>query len=91
MCDLRSIQVNTAAPYEVIIAPGLLADCGPRLRALMPPCHMAVITDSTVAPLYLDTVRQSLEAAGFASVRLTGDLTDRPPALNEDRWQFQAS
>ena len=36
-------------------------------------------------------LRESLEAAGFASVRLTGDLTDRPPALNEDRWQFQAS
>ena len=66
MCDLRAIQVNTAAPYEVIIASGLLADCGPRLRTLMPPCHMAVITDSTVAPLYLGTGQKSLAAAGFS-------------------------
>lgn len=65
MPDCRSIQVNTTPAYGVTIAPGLLAGCGSRLRVLMPPCHMAVITDSTVAPLYLDTVRQSLSRAGF--------------------------
>ena len=37
-----------------------------------------------------EEVRRGLLQAGFASVRLTGDLTDRPPELNEDRWQFQA-
>ena len=32
----------------------------------MPPCHAAVVTDSTVGPLYLEAVTESLEAAGFA-------------------------
>ena len=46
--------------------PGLLRDCGRRLRDLLPDCRIAVVTDSTVAPLYLETVAGSLEAAGFA-------------------------
>ena len=66
MCDRRSIQVNTTPAYAVTIAPGLLADCGPRLRKLMPPCRMAVVTDSAVAPLYLETVEKSLSAAGVS-------------------------
>ncbi len=35
-----------------------------------------------------ETLRKYLKEAGFSTVRLTGDLTDRPPKLNEDRWQF---
>ena len=34
-------------------------------------------------------LREALGEAGFSSVHLTGDLTDKPPRLNEDRWQFQ--
>ena len=62
----REIRVNTSPAYTVTIGPGLLKDCGRRLRDIMPPCRMAVVTDSAVAPLYLDTARQGLEAAGFA-------------------------
>ena len=38
-----------------------------------------------------EALRRYLEEAGFSSVKLTGDLTDRPPHLNEDRWQFQCN
>jgi len=31
----------------------------------MGPCHIAVVTDTNVGPLYLDRTRASLEAAGF--------------------------
>lgn len=63
---MRTIPVKTNPAYAVTIGPGLLRDCGPRLRELLPPCHMAVVTDSTVGPLYLETVTESLKAAGFA-------------------------
>jgi len=63
---MRTIPVNTNPPYAVTIGPGLLKDCGPRLREVIPPCHMAVVTDSTVGPLYLETVTESLSAAGYA-------------------------
>ncbi|WP_297870460.1 3-dehydroquinate synthase [uncultured Oscillibacter sp.] len=66
MPDYKEIRVNTVPAYTFTIGPGLLRDCGQRLREVLSPCRMAVVTDSAVAPLYLDTVRQSLEAAGFA-------------------------
>ena len=64
---MQTIPVNTNPPYAVTIGPGLLKDCGARLREVLPPpCHMAVVTDSTVGPLYLETVTESLSAAGYA-------------------------
>ena len=49
MPDYKEIRVNTVPAYTVTIGPGLLKDCGPRLREGVPPCHMAVGTDSTTA------------------------------------------
>ena len=63
---MQTIHVRTVPEYGVTIAPGLLGRCGQALREIMPPCRMAVIADDTVAQLYLETVRGSLEAAGFA-------------------------
>lgn len=36
-----------------------------------------------------EAIRQYLAEAGFTSVRLTGDLADRQPEPDEDRWQFE--
>ena len=63
--SIQTIRVNTLPAYTVSIGSGLLSCCGPRLREIMPACHIAVITDTTVAPLYLDRVTDSLCAAGF--------------------------
>ena len=38
-----------------------------------------------------EELRNCLSEAGFYSVRLTGDLTDKPPRPDEDRWQFECS
>ena len=65
MSSIQTIQVHTAPAYEVSIGGGLLTACGQRLREVLAPCRVAVITDSTVAPLYLKTVTGSLEDAGF--------------------------
>ena len=62
---IRTIPVRTAPPYEVAIGSGLLGSCGTFLRPVVPACRAAVITDSTVAPLYLNTVTDSLQAAGY--------------------------
>ena len=76
---MRTIPVNTNPPYGVTIGPGLLKDCGARLREAVPPCHMAVVTDSIVGPLYLETVTESLKAAGYAV------STDTFPAGEESK------
>lgn len=64
--SIQTIQVHTSPAYAVSIGPGLLRACGQRLRDLLGTCHVAVITDSTVAPLYLGVVTGSLQTAGFA-------------------------
>ena len=64
--SIQTISVNTTPAYTVAIGGGLLSTCGQRLGQLLSPCHLAVITDSTVAPLYLETVTGSLRTAGFA-------------------------
>ena len=66
MSSIQTIQVHTSPAYEVTIGSGLLADCGRLLLPVLGPCRVAVVTDSTVAPLYLDTVAASLREAGFA-------------------------
>ena len=66
MPDYKEIRVNTVPAYTAAIGPGLLRDCGRRLREVIPPCHMAVVTDSVVGPLYLETVTESLKTAGYA-------------------------
>ena len=63
--SIRTIQVNTSPAYEVAIGGGLIHTCGQHLRKVLAPCHVAVITDSTVAPLYLQPVISSLKDAGF--------------------------
>ena len=60
---MRTIPVNTNPPYGVTIGRGLLKKCGQLLA--LPPCRVAVVTDSIVGPLYLETVTESLKAAGY--------------------------
>lgn len=62
---MRKVPVRTRPAYDVFIGAGLLERCGTMLREIIGNCRVAVISDSTVAPLYLDMVRRSLEAAGF--------------------------
>ena len=69
MAMLISILTMFASAASTVdsgsIGGGLLPACGQYLRKVLAPCRAAVITDSTVAPLYLEPVRQSLLAAGF--------------------------
>ena len=64
--SIQTIPVNTNPAYQITLGPGLLSGCGEHLQALLGCCRIAVITDSTVAPLYLETVSDSLNSAGFA-------------------------
>ena len=64
---IHTIDVNTTPSYEVTVGAGLLPQCGQMLSGILdPPRKLAVITDSTVAPLYLETVTQSFCEAGFS-------------------------
>lgn len=62
---MTTIKVNAGKPYDVKIGAGILCSVGKDIRALMGGLRAAVITDSNVAPLYLDGVLKNLEAAGY--------------------------
>lgn len=52
--------------YPIYIGAGVRGMAGKFLKRLRLPQHIVIITDSLVARLYLDDVRQSLEEAGFS-------------------------
>ncbi len=56
--------------YDILIGPGLIARVGIEIASRLKGRKAAVITDAHVAPLYLDALVQSLEAAGIASATL---------------------
>lgn len=60
-----TINVQTGNPYKVYVGHDLLDEIGVRLKTCHPTCKVAVLTDSTVAPLYLTRLTNSLVAAGF--------------------------
>ncbi|SDD91835.1 3-dehydroquinate synthase [Rhodospira trueperi] len=59
-----------ARAYPIHIGPGLIGRAGSLIREALPRARRAfVISDDTVAPLYLEALGASLEAAGFAFAR----------------------
>lgn len=65
MSITHTIRIGVEPAYDVLIGRGLLARCGELLMDRIGLCRLAVITDSNVAPLYLDSVTASLRAAGY--------------------------
>ena len=62
MSAAHTVQVGGAHPYAIDIGPGLLAD-GARLAAHARGRHALLLSDSHVAPLYVDTVADALRRA----------------------------
>lgn len=61
-----------SAPYDVQIGRGILAQIGEQARNLFPKSKAcAVVTDSTVGPLYAESVVVSLIAGGFTPTLIT--------------------
>ncbi len=62
---MKKVTVNVNKPYDVIIGSNILSECGERIKSTVGGQRAAVITDSNVAPLYLRSVLDSLEAVGY--------------------------
>ncbi len=68
----HQITINVPpTPYSVTIGSGLRHQCGAILRPVLGECRIAIVTDSTVAPLYLEAVSKSLQGAGFDVCAMT--------------------
>ena len=65
---MKSVTVNTSTPYDVLIEKGCLSRCGEFAAKLFVPqkSTAAIITDDHVSSLYLKTVSDSFQKAGFS-------------------------
>lgn len=63
--NTRKITIKVNPHYDVTIGAGILGCCGALLKSVVPQCRVAIITDATVAGLYLETAEKSLSAAGY--------------------------
>jgi 3-dehydroquinate synthase len=63
---IETVRVDLdGAPYEVRIGPGLLADAGTALAPLLSRPRVSVLTDETVAELWLPALEEALAGAGI--------------------------
>ena len=62
---MTTVTVRASRPYEVTIGRGLLDTVGRQAAGQWKGRSAAVVSDSTVAPLYLNRVKDSLERARF--------------------------
>lgn len=66
---MRTVEVAASGKYEVLIGSGLLEQAGELVRQVLPKAEkLAIISESTVWPLYGDGLRSRLEGAGFEVV-----------------------
>ncbi len=67
----RKVEVPLGArSYSILIGPGLIDEAGAEIARLAPGVNCAIVTDSHVAPLYLDRVTASLREAGLSSTSI---------------------
>ena len=62
---MRKIHINTSREYDVIISNNILNRTGELAKTVFKPCKIAIISDDKVYPIYGETVKKSLEDAGF--------------------------
>lgn len=65
---METILVNASKEYEVIIGTGILGSLGERCVSLLGKNRAVIVTDSNVAPLWLEKAEKSLKEAGIDTV-----------------------
>ena len=63
----NKLRIRVGAGYDVLIGNGLLESCGQFIRDVMGARNCVIVSDSNVAPLYLDRVAASCEGAGIGT------------------------
>jgi 3-dehydroquinate synthase len=78
---METVQVHASSTYSVHIGGGLLEQSGALIAQTIKARRCALITDTAVGPLYGDTVRASLEKAGFTVASYTFPAGEKSKTL----------
>lgn len=65
---MKTVSVQASQNYEVKIGSALLSTLGEETAKVCKPCRAAIISDSTVWPLYGQAAKDSLQKAGYDTV-----------------------
>ena len=65
---MKTVHISASRGYEVQIGDGLLDTLGQKAAALLKGRSVCVVSDDSVAALYLERAKTALENAGFAVV-----------------------
>ena len=89
---MKTVEVSTGSKYNIVIGDGLLKDSGRMIREVTSAKTAAIVTDSVVDGLYSDTVRKSLEANGFETVKFVFPNGEKSKNINtySDMLEFMA-
>ncbi|MGN0537938.1 MAG: 3-dehydroquinate synthase, partial [Acutalibacteraceae bacterium] len=63
---MKTIHVNTGRSYDILIEHNILPQAGEYIRPLTKAIRAVIVSDTNVAPIYADTIKQSLENNGFS-------------------------
>jgi 3-dehydroquinate synthase len=66
-----SVHLAGSGSYDIVVRPGLLSTAGVALRSRCGSIKVAIVTDSTVGPLYRDALVAALLKADFEPVLVT--------------------
>lgn len=62
---MKKLYVKTGAPYEILIERGILENCGRYIAEVSNAGKVVIVSDTNVAPLYLEAAQKSLAAEGY--------------------------
>lgn len=66
MKDITRIKINVADPYEVLVGSSIMDDTSDVIASLGLKCDtVAIVSDTNVAPIYLERVKKSLTDGGY--------------------------
>ncbi len=62
---MKTVSVNASRKYDILIGKGLLHYAGELIQKIHRPCKAVIISDSNVAPLYENRLKESLSGCGY--------------------------
>ena len=63
---MKKLTINASLTYDIVIGNRLLSEAGTYCKEALGICRLCIVSDDTVASLYLNTAKTSLEEAGFS-------------------------
>lgn len=79
---MKKFVVSTENPYDIIIGNDIIKDAGTYISSCIPPCHLCVITDSTVNSIYSQVVMTSLMERGYRTSKIVFPAGEHSKNLN---------